>query len=85
MVYFLQFVSQTDEIVHPVRSAGLSLPHLSRLAARVRKGGSVLITEHGHPAARLVPIERSELSLDEQLGGSGLAVRYLQDDRNRDF
>ena len=32
--------------------------HLPRLLARVREGESLIITRHGHPVAKLVPVER---------------------------
>jgi prevent-host-death family protein len=32
--------------------------HLSRLVARVAAGEEIVITRHGAPAARLVPVER---------------------------
>lgn len=40
--------------------------HLSRLLARVREGGEVIIAKAGEPVARLVPIEPST---ERQPGG----------------
>lgn len=34
--------------------------HLPRLLEKVRRGQSVTITKHGHPIARLVPIDDEE-------------------------
>ena len=34
--------------------------HLPRLLERVRRGESLTITRHGHPIARLVPVENDD-------------------------
>ena len=34
--------------------------HTSEVIARVRRGETIAVTEHGRPVARLVPFERPE-------------------------
>jgi prevent-host-death family protein len=40
---------------------------LSRLLQDVQNGGEWVITERGKPIARLVPIDRGQLTLDERI------------------
>jgi prevent-host-death family protein len=47
--------------------------HTSSVLAKVRRGESVVVTDHGKPVARLVPISTGQASLDE-LVARGLAV-----------
>ena len=67
--------------------------HLPRLLAEVEAGGEVVITRHGHPVARLVPIrpavyDIAELieemnSLRESLDPLGVSVRDLIEEGRR--
>ena len=43
--------------------------HLPQLLDEVSEGQSILITRHGKPVARLVPIERPKRSIDEIIAG----------------
>ena len=42
---------------------------LPRLIDEVVEGGTVVITRHGKPVARLVPIERPKRNIDEIIAG----------------
>ena len=52
-----------------VRSAGVreAKAHLSRLLRDVQQGREWIITERGTPIAKLVPIEKARLSLEERI------------------
>jgi prevent-host-death family protein len=58
-----------------VRTTGIreAKAHLSRLLRDVRRGREWIITERGTPVARLVPIEKAGLSLEER-------IRRLEDE-----
>ncbi|TMI82537.1 MAG: type II toxin-antitoxin system prevent-host-death family antitoxin [Bacillati bacterium ANGP1] len=58
-----------------IRSAGVreAKAHLSRLLRDVQQGREWIITEHGRPIAKVVPIEKVRLSLEER-------IRRLQDE-----
>ena len=45
--------------------------HLSRLLAKVREGGEVVIAKAGEPVARLIPVERPGVRLP---GGFGFQL-----------
>ncbi len=48
-----------DVTTKPPRQVGVRelKTNLSRYVAEVRKGAEVVVTDHGHPVARLVPIQ----------------------------
>ncbi|TMI90371.1 MAG: type II toxin-antitoxin system prevent-host-death family antitoxin [Bacillati bacterium ANGP1] len=52
-----------------VRSTGVreAKAHLSRLLRDVQQGREWIITERGTPIAKLVPIEKARLSLEERI------------------
>lgn len=52
-----------------IRTTGVreAKAHLSRLLRDVRRGHEWIITERGTPVARLVPIEKAALSLEERI------------------
>jgi prevent-host-death family protein len=39
--------------------------HLSRYLSWVRSGGEVIVTDHGRPVARLIPVDERASVLDE--------------------
>ena len=51
--------------------------HLPRLLRRVMDGESVTITRHGHPVARLVPVEEDERTRAYE------AARRIRESRRR--
>jgi prevent-host-death family protein len=52
-----------------IRSAGVreAKAHLSRLLRDVQQGREWIITERGRPIAKVVPIEKARLSLEERI------------------
>lgn len=66
--------------------------HLSGLLERARGGESIIITKHGHPVAKLVPIQerrdaRSVIDEIRQLGATlrldGVTIRETIEDGRR--
>ncbi|WP_026534688.1 type II toxin-antitoxin system Phd/YefM family antitoxin [Arthrobacter sp. H14] len=55
--------------------------HLSAHISQVKNGGTVTVTEHGHPVARIVPIE--ERSILEELIESGVATPPVRGRRTK--
>jgi prevent-host-death family protein len=47
----------------------------SRLLREVRGGQSVVVTAHGRPVARIVPVERGQ---DERMAARGALLRRLE-------
>jgi prevent-host-death family protein len=47
--------------------------NLTRYLKLVKSGNEVVLTEHGRPVGKIVPIEKKELSLDER-------IKRLEDD-----
>ncbi len=41
--------------------------NLSRYLTSVKNGDRIVVTEHGRPIARIVPVDRKSASLEEQL------------------
>lgn len=60
---------------------------LSEMLARVKSGEEILVTEHGRPIARIVPLEAydPEAGIDElvRAGLAKLPVRPLDEERFR--
>jgi prevent-host-death family protein len=67
--------------------------HFTQLIDGVEKGESVVITRHGKPVARIVPIEEPPMSVEEAIEGllafrkrhplKGLTFRELIDEGRR--
>jgi prevent-host-death family protein len=51
--------------------------HLSRLLQKVAAGGEVVISNHGHPVARLVPIRKT--ASPRRLGALKGRIRIAED------
>jgi prevent-host-death family protein len=67
--------------------------HFPRLIDDVEKGESVVITRHGKPVARIVPIEEPPMSVEEAIAAihefrkshplNGISIRELIDEGRR--
>ena len=53
--------------------------HLPRLLDRVARGESLIITRHGHPVARLVPVENAARDRARQAARRILERRFRLD------
>jgi prevent-host-death family protein len=52
--------------------------HLSELGERAARGEEIIVTKHGKPRFRIVPIEVRKAP--RSAGGNGMAITYIADD-----